>query len=217
MQERAPGLRFTLFGFPVLVEPWFFIIPALALQTRDVPGAVLWAALVFVGVLVHELGHAFAMRRFGLTPWIQLHGMGGATHFPPGANPTPRQHFFITLAGPAFGLCLGVVALIAQQLNPLPSAQLATALSDAVWINVGWSVINLLPLLPWDGGFLLDAGLTWLTGKRHDRVVALSSLVLGSFIVALAMSQRSFLIGYFGLMGVIQGWGRWKHADQHAT
>lgn len=204
--------HFTLFGIPVRVEPWFFIIPAFALQTRDMTGALIWTALVFTGVLAHELGHAFAMKRYGFQPSIQLHALGGLTHFPPHADPTPKQSFMITLAGPATGLSIGLVALAAQHLNPVRSPELDTALSDAVWINVGWSIINLLPVLPWDGGHVLESGLMWATGKRHDRVVAASSIVVGGLIVALAISLQSFLIGYFGAMGIWQGYGRWQQA-----
>jgi Zn-dependent protease len=213
MDGRSPGLRFTLFGFPVVVEPWFFIIPAFALQTRDVAGAAVWAALVFVGVLVHELGHASAMRFYGYAPWIQLHGMGGATHYPQTANPTAKQHFFITLAGPGFGLALGLVALAAMQLDLAKDPLAATAVADAVWINIGWSIINLLPVLPWDGGYLLEAGLAWLTGKRHDRIVGAVSLLVGGLVLLVAVRSASFLLGYFGVLGLVNGWRRWSSAS----
>jgi Zn-dependent protease len=213
MTQRERGPLFTLFGVPVRIEPWFFIIPAIALQTRDVAGALTWTVLILLGVLAHEFGHAFAMKRYGFQPAILLHGLGGLTQFPPHANPTPKQSFFITLAGPAMGLALGLVAYAAQQLVPAPSPALATALSDAVYINVLWSFVNLLPVLPWDGGHLLEAGLMWGTKKRHDRLVGGVSVVLGGLIVALAVFwQRSFLLGYLGAMGIWQGSLRWKQA-----
>jgi stage IV sporulation protein FB len=213
MTPPAPRPLFSLFGVPVRVEPWFFIIPAFALQTRDLVGALIWTALVFTGVLAHEFGHALAMKRFGLQPSIQLHAMGGYTHYPPRADPTPRESFFITLAGPGVGLVLGLVAYAAQQLVTVPSAELATALADAVWINLGWSFVNLLPVLPWDGGHLLEAGLVWRTGRRHDRVVAASSALVGGAIIAYALASQSLLFGYFGAMGLMEGWKRWQRAS----
>ena len=39
----------------------------------------IWVAIVFISVLVHELGHALVGRMFGLDPQIELHGMGGTT------------------------------------------------------------------------------------------------------------------------------------------
>ena len=212
MGERAAGLQFSLFGVPVRIDFWFFIIPLFALQNRDMKGALIWGVLVFVGVMLHEFGHALAMRSFGFSPSITLHGLGGLTHYPEGARPTPRQTFFITLAGPGAGLALGMIALAAQHFITSPNAALELALGDAVWINIGWSIINLLPILPWDGGLLLDSGLQWATGKRRHRVVALSSLIGGGLIVAYAASQKSFLLGYFGVMGLIQGYNRWNLA-----
>lgn len=217
MGERTPGLQFSLFGVPVRIEAWFFVLPLLALQTREVKGALIWGALVFVGVMLHEFGHALAMRANGFAPSITLHALGGFTRFPAGARPTPRQNFFITLAGPGAGLLLGLAAVLARHFIPAPSPEVALALSEAVWINVGWSVINLLPILPWDGGLILDAGLQWATGKRHHRIVALSSLLGGGLIVALAVQQRSMLFGYFGAMGIFQGYGRWNAAAAPAA
>ena len=208
MNERAPAIQFTLLGVPVRIEAWFFVVPLFALQTRDVRGALIWGALVFISVMVHELGHALAMRASGFAPTITLHGLGGLTHYPAGARPTPRQTFFITLAGPTAGLALGAIALAAEFFIAPSNPDLATALSDAKWINLAWSVVNLLPILPWDGGLILDSGLQWLTGKRHDRIVAISSLVGGGLIVAFAAVKGSWLLGYFGAMGLFQGYQR---------
>ncbi len=201
---------FTLFGVPVRIEPMFFLIPLLSLSSRDLASAAVWTGLVFSGVLLHEFGHALTMKRFGFAPSITLHGLGGLTHFPRGAQPTPRQRFFITLAGPGAGLALGSLVFLAQRLVPQPAPLVSLALADALWINVGWSVVNLLPILPWDGGLVLDAGLEWATGKRRDRVVALTSIVGGGAIVALAFVTRNILLGYFGGMGLLQGYGRLK-------
>ncbi len=208
MSQAAPRPLFTIFGVPVRIEPMFFLIPLLSLSSRDVPGAAIWTGLVFTGVMLHELGHALAMKRFGFAPSITLHGLGGLTHFPPGARPTPQQNFFITLAGPGSGLVLGGLVFLAQQVIPAPTPLVELALRDALWINVGWSIVNLLPILPWDGGLILDSGLEWATGKRRDRVVAASSILGGGAVIAYALSIQSILLGYFGAMGLMQGIGR---------
>lgn len=214
MNERAPGFEFSLFGIPVRVELWFFILPLFALQSRDLRGALIWGVLVFVSIMVHEFGHALAMRANGFAPSVTLHALGGFTRYPDSARPTPKQSFFITLAGPGAGLTLGLIALAIERFTTTTNPDLALALSDAVWINIGWSIINLLPILPWDGGLILDAGTQWATGRRHDRVVALSSMIGGAVVVAYAFSQRSMLLGYFGAMGLYQGYLRWNAAPQ---
>ncbi len=215
MAERS-GLQFVIFGVPVRVEPWFFLISLLALQTRDVPGAAIWAGLVFMGVLVHELGHAMAMRANGFSPSITLHGLGGFTAFNQGANPTPKQNFFITLAGPMAGLTLGGIALLVDHFVPVQSPYLAMAIDDAKRINIFWSVINLLPILPWDGGLILDSALQWRTQKARAHIVAICSMVGGGLILAYAIKERQLFFGYFGAMGVWHGYNRWKALSGNA-
>jgi Zn-dependent protease len=209
MPERS-GLQFSLFGIPVLIEPWFFVLSLFALQTRDMKGALIWGVMVLIGVMVHELGHAVAMRAYGFAPSIRLHALGGSTSFPEDARVTPKQNFFITLAGPGTGLTLGLIAFAADRFIQTSNPDLTMALGDAMWINIGWSIVNLLPILPWDGGLILDSGLQWLTGKRRARLVSITSIVGGVAIVAAAVSIRSFMLGYFGAMGVVRGYGLWN-------
>lgn len=206
--------HFSVFGVPVRVEPVFFLIPLFALQTRSGTGAAVWAGLYFLGVLLHELGHALTMKHFGFSPSVTLHGLGGATHWPPGAVPTPRQNFFITLAGPGTGLVVGGLVYVAQRLWLSPPPLVSLGIRDALWVNVGWSLINLLPVLPWDGGQLLDAGLRWATGREHPRVVATSSVLLGVVIIGTAVFTRQILLGYFGINGLLQGLARWSRAER---
>ena len=69
------GLGFRLFGLPVTVQPWFFLTAwIVGRQSIDVVAESVWIVIVFLGVLVHELGHAVAARRLGLEPRITLHG-----------------------------------------------------------------------------------------------------------------------------------------------
>jgi hypothetical protein len=75
-------LHFRVFGFPVRVDPmFFFIVLALGFSTHaTVGGIVAWFAVVFVSILIHELGHAFAARAVGSEAiGIELQSMGGLT------------------------------------------------------------------------------------------------------------------------------------------
>ena len=82
--EPAPtqaDLHFRLFGFPVRVHPFFWVVSLLlGMGGRDRPirsNVLIWVAVVFVSILVHELGHAFMQRYYGGHPWITLYGFGG--------------------------------------------------------------------------------------------------------------------------------------------
>ena len=109
---NQPGtLRFKLFGMPVAVH-WFFWLVALlispVLHVANSPQGfqllVIWIAVVFVSILVHEFGHAFAFRRYGGRPSIMLWGMGGFATAP--GRYTRNQNIVITAAGPGVQLVL---------------------------------------------------------------------------------------------------------------
>jgi Zn-dependent protease len=174
-------LRFTLLGIPVRVHPLFWLLSALlGASSGGLIGLLIWIPAVFASILVHELGHALAMRRFGQVPQIVLHIGGGLTSAEPfwwGNRPvvvplTPGQEVLISLAGPGagFGLAALVTGIVAAAggsvgitlllgILPLPvvgfSASLGIAASIAntlLWVNVFWGLINLIPVFPLDGG-----------------------------------------------------------------
>ena len=70
-------MRFTLAGFPVQIHWSFFLVAALLGFSRDLYVLLVWMGVVFVSVLLHEMGHALVGRRFGMHPEIFLYAMGG--------------------------------------------------------------------------------------------------------------------------------------------
>ena len=79
------GVRFRLFGFPVRVQLSFFLVVVLLglFPGATVGTVIIWTAVAAVSILWHELGHAFAARRLGSSPTIDLYGFGGLTHWQP--------------------------------------------------------------------------------------------------------------------------------------
>lgn len=153
-------IRFKLLGFPVTIEPFFWIVIALlggafgADSPERLRLLLVWVAVVLVSILVHELGHALAGRRYGATPEIRLHGFGGMAIMHGGRFNRP-QNILVSAAGPAFGFALGlavlavyVVALRDRELPP----ELGYAVVSLMYVNFFWTAINLLPILPLDGG-----------------------------------------------------------------
>ena len=208
------GLKFRLGRVPVLVRPVFFLIPLLgAFQLPPVQIAI-WAVIVFFSVLLHELGHAWAMQAFGFAPSVELHGMGGLTHWPRGAQPTAAMNLAVSLAGPGIQLLLGVaVWWLARDLALSQNVRFVAG--QLVWVNIGWALVNLLPILPWDGGNSLDAFIRVLTRSQlRNKIVGGVSMVGGVAAIAFALEKRQVLFGYFGLMGVVHGWRRWQSPPQ---
>ncbi len=180
------GLKFSVFGFPVNIDLSFFLIGAvIGFQVVSLRWeALLWIAMFLVviaaSVLVHELGHAFAARSLGAHPTIRLHVMGGVTHFMPPSPPTRLQTIGVSLAGPFAGFALGLIVLLARQVVDDP---VSGSLEDNAWrflilINLGWGAINLAPVLPLDGGHVMES---LMPGDelRRRRIAALMSVLVG--------------------------------------
>jgi stage IV sporulation protein FB len=175
-------LRFNLAGFPVRVHPLFWLIAVLlGSSSGDIVQILVWVIVVFVSILIHELGHALAFRRYGLSSQIVLHFAGGLT-IPEStywgsrwANVAlgPNQNIFISLAGPGAGFILaglviaavllsggsvltsrllGIIPLPAMALLPFGGSVLNMFVTALLWVNLFWGIINLMPVFPLDGG-----------------------------------------------------------------
>lgn len=179
-------------------------------MSAGVERGIAWGFIVLISVLVHELGHALAMRAFGYGAWIELHALGGLTHWvtPVGHAPTtPKERFLVTLAGPMSGLALGGLLFGIDALTTISPAGLAGfVVAQGVYVNLRWSLINLAPVLPWDGGLLLDSGLEIVTGKKRPTVVGVVSVITALVGMGYAILSKNFLLGYFAFQGVLAGW-----------
>jgi tetratricopeptide (TPR) repeat protein len=145
-----------LFGIPVKIEPSFLVMSLILGSARGWEPALIleWVAVVLVSVLIHEMGHAMTCRAFGLQPQINLYSMGGLTSWRSPQQISPLRSIAISLAGPFAGFLTGaVVFAISSQLGLSSSSGFAAVLvEDLLWVNIGWGIFNLLPVLPLDGG-----------------------------------------------------------------
>ena len=120
--EPAPtqaDLHFRAFGIPVRVHPFFWIMSLLLGMgggQADPLQTLIWVAVVFVSILVHELGHGFLQRYYGGRPWITLYSFGGLASCDD-CDRSPRPQILISLAGPAAGFLLAAVVVAAVWLS----------------------------------------------------------------------------------------------------
>ncbi len=184
-------INFSLFGFPIRVHPAFFIMPLILgssfLRSDAMNAGVAMLALMavfFFAVLIHELGHAFAFRYYGIESRVVLYWMGGLaipdrgnSWSQPTASLNPQQQIVVSLAGPVFGfllaaLLVGVVLAIGGSIRmgwlgiiPMPvsympddlfAESLASPLGLFFQIGIFANIfLNLLNLAP---VFPLDGG-----------------------------------------------------------
>lgn len=138
--------------------------------------AGLVAALLFFGsILLHELAHAFAARRYGIeTPEITLFLFGGVSQMR--AEPArPAAELVIAIAGPLTSVLLALLFWAIGTGLPDDSApMLAVVCRYLTWVNAALAVFNLLPGYPLDGGRVLRALLWYRTGslRRATRTAA---------------------------------------------
>lgn len=128
---------------------------------------------LIVSVLVHEFGHVFAVRwLLGSSSIVVLWGLGGLCIHEP--TRVIRKRIGISLMGPAFGLVLGVACLLVfRYLLPEGLNKLVLAFFEAmVYINIVYTGLNLLPILPLDGGQATLAALEWKLGPGRAMLVA---------------------------------------------
>ncbi|HET8646252.1 MAG TPA: site-2 protease family protein, partial [Vicinamibacteria bacterium] len=189
------SLSFRLFGIPIRVS-LFFLVMALLLGrgfTRgSVPMMVAWVGIVFVSVLLHELGHAFTARVFGQQPFISLHAMGGLTTWRVREPLTAGRRFAVALAGPAAGIGLAVVAALVGGLFFERGTVGRTITTQIAVVNLFWGVLNLIPMLPLDGGSITAAVFDLLAPGRGRRAANYVSVV-----TALAVGALSLVSGMF--------------------
>lgn len=191
--ERAP--HFSLWGIPVRVEPLFFVVIAvLGVDPRRPDPALIasWVVIAFASVLVHELGHAVAFRMFGLRPRVTLHGLGGLTSG--SGDLTPLRHIVVSLAGPLSALVLFGLPALWLHRSGLVRGDLAVVVGQVVWINIGWSLVNLVPVLPLDGGQVVRALADLGTGGRGLRAAEWISIGVAAGLGAWALAN-GFVFG----------------------
>lgn len=192
-----------LFGIPIKIEPSFFIIIAFLGMGRGTNVVLLseWVLVVLISVLLHEFGHAFAARAFGVSPQIRLYPMGGQTFWLDQVELSPLKHLIISLAGPFVGFVLGgLVFLSAPFVLGEDSPELVLNIYfDLLWVNVGWGIFNLLPMLPLDGGQVLTALESWVLRRRDQIVSHVLSMLVALAITWWAFSRRWVWIGFLGI------------------
>lgn len=190
-----------LFGVPIKIDVSFFVLAALlAFGRADEPVLlVVWLAVVLFSVLVHEFGHALAGRAFGLSPSITLYSMGGLTSFAHAdARLHPLKNLLVSLAGPLTGLLVGALVYFAapRVLGDTDSRVLAVAYGDLLWVNVGWGLFNLLPVMPLDGGHIVSSIEEWITGRHETPFAHGLSLVAAAALGLWAFSAGSIWIAF---------------------
>ena len=126
-------------------------------------GALAFTGALFLCVLLHEFGHVFAARAYGIrTPDITLLPIGGLARLERMPR-RPLHELVVALAGPAVNVVIaGVLLVMLGAPNPLDPRLLdftspVGMLHRLMILNVWLVLFNLIPAFPMDGGRVLRA------------------------------------------------------------
>lgn len=201
-------VRFSIFGIPVEVQPFFWLTLVIIGGALDASSAAaileigLFVLAGFISILIHELGHALTARKFGAYSSITLQAFGGYAAFS-GVRLSRPQSFAVTAAGPAVQILLGIAVLLAFPYLPEMSRNAEYFLATLMRISIFWALLNLLPIVPLDGGRLLDAVL----GPRRVRITLWVTVVVASVLgLSMYVFNHSLLFPVFMGMFAWQAW-----------
>lgn len=208
-------VEFTLFKIPIRVEPAFWITIGLLGFLSNTGGsasgdAVLMGTLLFVlagfiSILIHELGHALMIKKYKLPTQIVLSSFGGyATH--PGGILTRMQSFLVTLAGPLIQLVFGLALLMARPYLNLPDSMIQIFYFYLIVVSIFWAVLNCIPVLPLDGGRMLEAAM----GPRRMKTTLLISMLVAAAACVYGFSIGQPFLGIFMAMFAFQNYQAWE-------
>jgi Zn-dependent protease len=198
---------FRLLGFDVHVQSGFIIFMVLIVALN--PGEFgLWlAGALAVLTLVHELGHAFAARRTGAHAEISLGFLAGYASYRPSRELSRLEQAWISFAGPFLHISVSVAILVAMGVNPLERGSVTeSAASQAIWwAGPAIGLLNLIPVLPLDGGNIVAVGLDRLIPGRARRAMLYFSIVATVGGAAyMVMSGRRGFIFFIGFLLLTQ-------------
>ncbi|MGE0752124.1 MAG: site-2 protease family protein [Variibacter sp.] len=157
---------------------------------------LLFMVLLFLCVLLHEFGHIFTARAFGVqTPDVTLLPIGGVARLER-IPESPREEFLIAIAGPLVNVVIAIVLMAfggadmqARSLAVLDRASVPMVDRLAA-VNLFLAIFNMIPAFPMDGGRVLRAILAnWLGFTRATEIAA----SIGQGV--------AFALGFVGLFG----------------
>lgn len=220
----------TLFGIPLYIDySWFIILFVITLGNgaqfsleREWEPVVAWSAglvlavLLFVSVLLHELGHSLVAKSQGIkVNSITLFIFGGIASIEQESK-TPGKAFQVAIAGPAVSFTLfallGLLAQLGSELSPV-----TVVAADLSRINLVLGVFNLIPGLPLDGGQILKAAVWKLTGNRFQGIhwAAQTGKILGMSAIAFGLVMLFITNSYGGIWIALLGWFALRNANAY--
>ena len=194
---------------PIQIHPFFWLFAALIgwLNSGSFMGTLIWVGIIFFSVLFHEFGHALTAVIFKQTAKIQLVALGGLTSY---EGPKLRfwKQFIIVFNGPFFGFLLFLASAYLLRLQWSPPIVLILRITSLA--NLFWSVINLFPVLPLDGGQLLRIVCEGFWGTKGYKASLLIGAIFSTLVALFFFLVQAYLAGAFFFLFAFQSFDLWR-------
>jgi stage IV sporulation protein FB len=183
---------------PIAIHPLFWLIAFFIgwMWTYNFTEAILCVVVILVSVIFHEFGHALTAKCFGQKARIELAAFGGFT-YREGRKLKLWEEFLVVLNGPIAGFLLFLAAYTVFQTVKIQNPVAVTLLKFTFAANLFWTIVNLVPVLPLDGGHLLSIILEAIFGFKGVKI----AIVVG-IAIAIAISIFFFIVGLY-LVGAL--------------
>jgi Zn-dependent protease len=209
-------VRFRLLGVPVRVHPLFWAMAAMLgwnLTAGSGKLLLVWVGCVFFSILVHEFGHALTAKAFGSDPGVVLYTFGGLCVY---QNPQEnlRRRLLVLIMGPGAGFLLMGATILAASLAfrvppsavwswDIPHDLAGIAAIFLVEINLYWGLLNLLPIMPLDGGQIAMVFLSMHDRRQGARRAYIVSLVTAGLVALYFVQEKQYYNAFlFGLLAM---------------
>ncbi len=193
---RIAGSEIRIHLTFLILLAWIGIAQYMAGGADAALDSIAFVVAVFACVALHELGHALAARRYGIsTPDITLLPIGGLARLSR-VPEKPSEEIVIAVAGPAVNVVIAValVVVFGARFEPVSMSEIENPtygfLTRLAVVNIFLVLFNLIPAFPMDGGRVLRAVLAYRLGRRKATELA-----------ARIGQALAFAFGFLGLIG----------------
>jgi stage IV sporulation protein FB len=196
---------------PIRIHPFFLMLIVLLgwMYAEDIFPALLFAGVAFISVLVHEYGHALTALAFGQRASIDLMAFGGLTQRM-GPTLSLWKEFLVVLNGPIAGFLLSLSAYGLLTLLHPTNYVITFMLYAAYSVNLIWTIFNLIPIHPLDGGRLLSIVLEKLFGVRGIKIALFTSMVLAAVFVGISLYLHQVFVAAMLLLFMFENYRSWR-------
>ncbi|MBK6566127.1 MAG: site-2 protease family protein [Saprospiraceae bacterium] len=208
---KISGIKIQVHWTFILIIGWIVYVN---LQAGANPAQLVWAVMfvltLFVCVLLHELGHALAAKKYHIvTKDITLLPIGGVARLE-SIPEKPKQELVVALAGPLVNFVILIILLPfiwkigIPDIDNIQFTDQTNFVYKLMIVNLWLAVFNLIPAFPMDGGRVLRAVLSFSMPRvKATEIAAKMGQLLSIIFVILGFFYNPFLIfiGFFIFIG----------------